>query len=105
MLSVPGVPLDRLLDAAALPGLLPVAEELVRLASTGHGLETAVTQAPMLLAYIGPGSGLMGVVVFVAALAALVVALIGFLWYPFKRLKARLSSSSAEDDDNPLYER
>jgi len=61
------------------------------------------------LAYIGPGSGLMGVVVFLGALAAVVVALIGFLWYPLKRLGGRLthrskSKSSKKDSERELYE-
>ena len=38
------------------------------------------------LAYIGPGAGLSAIGSFFALIAAVVVAILGFLWYPFKRL-------------------
>lgn len=57
------------------------------------------------MGYIGPGSGLMGVVVFFAAFAALIVSFIGFLWYPIKRLRQKASRKAPGDDDHPLYER
>lgn len=37
-------------------------------------------------AYIGPGAGLSAVGVLFAIVAAVVVAIFGFLWYPIKRL-------------------
>ena len=58
-----------------------------------------------LIAYIGPGSGLMGVVVLLATLAAMVVTCAGFLWYPLKRLKNRgKSQTSFEHSEQGLYE-
>ncbi len=38
------------------------------------------------MAYIGPGTGMTAVGVFLAVVMGIVVALFGFLWYPLKRL-------------------
>ena len=38
------------------------------------------------LAYIGPGAGLSAVGSFVALLGAVLLAIVGFVWYPIKRL-------------------
>ena len=38
------------------------------------------------LAYGGPGSVISGIGAFLAALGALLAALLGFVWYPLKRL-------------------
>lgn len=39
-----------------------------------------------MLAYIGPGGVLGAIGAFLALLAAVVIALFGFVWYPVKRL-------------------
>lgn len=39
-----------------------------------------------LLGYLGPGAGLSAVGALLAVVAAIVVALIGFVWYPMRRL-------------------
>lgn len=44
-------------------------------------------------AYIGPGSGLSAVGAAFALVASVAVALIGFVWYPLKRIVRRLSGS------------
>ncbi len=41
------------------------------------------------LGYIGPGGGLSAIGAFLAALAAIILAVFGFLWYPVKRLLRR----------------
>ncbi len=38
------------------------------------------------IAYVGPGAGLSAIGAFLAVLAGIVVAIVGFLWYPIKRL-------------------
>jgi membrane associated rhomboid family serine protease len=38
------------------------------------------------MAYIGPGTGLGAVAAFFALIAGVVLAIVGFLWYPLKRL-------------------
>ncbi len=37
-------------------------------------------------AYVGPGSGLSAIGAFLALLAGIVITIIGFVWYPLKRL-------------------
>lgn len=41
-------------------------------------------------AYIGPGAGLSAIGTLVALVGAVLLALVGFVWYPMKRLRARL---------------
>ena len=38
------------------------------------------------VAYVGPGTGLSAIGVFLAAIAGIIVAIFGFFWYPIKRL-------------------
>lgn len=48
-------------------------------------------------AYIGPGAGLTAIGSFLALILAVVVAIVGFLWYPIKRmLKKRKSNKDNE---------
>lgn len=47
-------------------------------------------------AYGGPGSVISGIGAFLAAIAAVVVALFGFLWYPLKRAYKRVTTSKEE---------
>jgi hypothetical protein len=37
-------------------------------------------------AYIGPGAGLSGIGALLAVIAAVAVAVLGFIWYPIKRI-------------------
>ena len=46
-------------------------------------------QIAALVAYIGPGSGLSAIGTLIAFVAALLLAIIGFVWYPVKRLLAK----------------
>lgn len=42
------------------------------------------------LAYIGPGAGLSAIGTLIGLVGAIVLAIVGFVWYPVKRLmKAR----------------
>jgi hypothetical protein len=41
------------------------------------------------LAYVGPGAGLSAIGSLLALLAAVALALVGFVWYPAKRLLRR----------------
>lgn len=50
------------------------------------------------MAYIGPGAGLSAIGAFLAILAALVVAVFGFLWYPIKRLLRSLKQPPDDDE-------
>jgi flagellar biogenesis protein FliO len=37
-------------------------------------------------AYVGPGAGLSAIGSLLALIAAIVLAIVGFLWYPLKRI-------------------
>ena len=50
------------------------------------------------LAYIGPGSGLTAIGSFLALIAALAVAIFGFVWFPLKRMFARKESLEEEEE-------
>ena len=51
-------------------------------------------------AYIGPGTGLSAIGSFLAVLAGIVVAFLGFLWYPIKRLFGKKKSQEPDQDKN-----
>jgi hypothetical protein len=52
------------------------------------------------MAYVGPGSGMTAVGVFLALVMGVVVAMFGFIWYPFKRFvrfcKTRIAARNRE---------
>lgn len=50
-------------------------------------------------AYVGPGAGLTAIGTMVALLAALILAVVGFVWYPVKRLM-RAGKTPAQGPDN-----
>ena len=54
-------------------------------------------------AYIGPGAGLSAIGSFLAVGAAVLLAIVGFIWYPIKRLlrKVRKAPASAAEKDGP----
>jgi len=47
------------------------------------------------LAYVGPGAGLSAIGTFLALVAAVFLAIVGFIWYPIKRLFGRKSSHAS----------
>lgn len=49
-------------------------------------------------AYVGPGSGLAFLGSLFALVGAIAVALIGFVWYPVKRLMARRNQDEDTDE-------
>jgi len=51
---------------------------------------------PAALAYVGPGLGLSAIGSLLALLAAIFVAIFGFLWYPIKRVLRRLRGRDAD---------
>jgi len=48
------------------------------------------------LAYIGPGAGLSAIGTVIALTAAILFAIIGFFWYPIKRLIAKINKIKAK---------
>ena len=53
--------------------------------------------SPPVAAYVGPGAGLSALGSLFALLAAVVVAIFGFLWYPIKRLLVRRRGPAQAD--------
>jgi hypothetical protein len=57
-------------------------------------------------AYIGPGTGITAIGSFLALLGGIVLAIVGFIWFPIKRwlLRARSESRTASTPAvaNPL---
>lgn len=50
-------------------------------------------------AYIGPGAGLTAIGTFVALLLIIILALVGFVWYPLKRAWKRKKAEKRVDDE------
>ncbi len=50
----------------------------------------------MAQAYVGPGAGLTAIGTMLALAAALVLAVVGFVWYPVKRLLRRRNAASGK---------
>jgi hypothetical protein len=54
------------------------------------------TAAPA-FAYVGPGAGLTAIGAALAFVGAIVLAIVGFIWYPIKRLLKGRSVRKASD--------
>lgn len=50
------------------------------------------------LAYVGPGAGLTAIGTILALVAAVGLAIVGFVWYPVKRMLARKSTAKIDQD-------
>ncbi len=62
------------------------------------GLALLLLAAPLSAqAYVGPGAGITAIGTVIALAAAVVLAIVGFLWYPLKRLFAK--QDRRKDDD------
>jgi hypothetical protein len=64
----------------------------------------ALLAIPLLLpsaaaAYIGPGAGLSAIGTAIAVIGAFLLLILGFVWYPVKRLLRRGQSSKAVTAD------
>ena len=62
-----------------------------------RGILHALTAAALLAvlpqtaeAYIGPGAGISAIGTVVALIGALALMIVGFVWYPIKRLRRKL---------------
>jgi peptidoglycan/LPS O-acetylase OafA/YrhL len=51
-------------------------------------------------AYVGPGAGLTAIGTVLALFAAVSLAVVGFVWYPIRRLRRRRRSESAQQMDS-----
>lgn len=61
------------------------------------------------LAYIGPGAGLSAIGTLVALVGAVLLAIVGFVWYPVKRMmkkrKTKQNSALVEKQDASLEQK
>jgi hypothetical protein len=53
-------------------------------------------------AYVGPGAGLTVIGAALAFLAAIVLAVLGFVWYPIKRLVRARAARRARSTQSPV---
>jgi hypothetical protein len=51
-------------------------------------------------AYIGPGAGLGAIGTAIALLVALILLIVGFVWYPVKRLLRRRKTENVPNEDD-----
>jgi Na+-driven multidrug efflux pump len=71
-----------------------------RVAVTVLTLGLVLSAAPdAAFAYGGPGSVISGIGTLLAALAAIIASLFGFIWFPLKRLYAKMSEDSTEEEE------
>jgi hypothetical protein len=50
-------------------------------------------------AYIGPGAGLAAIGTLIALIAAVIFTIVGFVWYPIKRLLKTFGIGGATGDE------
>ncbi|NOD36554.1 MULTISPECIES: hypothetical protein [unclassified Ruegeria] len=51
-------------------------------------------------AYVGPGAGLGAIGILIALIGAILLAVIGFIWYPLKRLLKKRQTPEENTDGN-----
>ena len=54
-----------------------------------------------ILGYLGPGAAISTIGTFLVILLALIVAFVGFIWYPVKRLSGRKKLQEPDAVPNP----
>jgi len=78
----------------------------MQLVATALTIVALVGLASPASAYIGPGAGLGAIGAVIALFAAVLLAVVGFVWYPIKRLVAAgRTKRSAEDRGADATER
>lgn len=58
------------------------------------------TSPAIALAYIGPGAGISAIGSLLALLAAVLLAIVGFVWYPAKRFLKKRRERQVESNDH-----
>ena len=58
-----------------------------------------ISLTKIVFAYIGPGTGLSAIGAFLACIAGIIVTVLGFFWYPIKRL---LGKSEKPEEPDPI---
>ena len=62
------------------------------------GAGIALFAATPALAYIGPGAGIGAIGTVVAVIGTVLLMIVGFVWYPVKRLLKRFKQPVGADD-------
>jgi hypothetical protein len=70
----------------------------MRIIFNAIGLVALCALATPASAYVGPGAGLTAIGTVVALIGAVFLAIVGFLWYPIKRLVGGKKKQAAEAD-------
>ncbi len=52
-------------------------------------------------AYIGPGAGISAIGTVIALIGAILLAIVGFVWYPIKRLRSKKKETKKTDETPP----
>lgn len=52
-------------------------------------------------AYVGPGAGITAIGTFLAFMAGLLFAVVGFVWYPIKRLRRKRQQRQLDEVSKP----
>jgi len=66
--------------------------------SLALGVLAVIMIPETVLAYGGPGSVISGIGAFLAAVAALLATLFGFIWFPLKRLYKSLTEEESSTE-------
>jgi len=53
-------------------------------------------------AYIGPGAGISAIGTVVAFIGAILLAIVGFVWYPMKRLLIKMKKKEKSDQETNM---
>lgn len=61
-------------------------------------LVAASLSAAPAFAYVGPGAGLTAIGTMIAVIVAILLAVIGFVWYPLKRMLRKKRAAGSVDD-------
>ena len=52
-------------------------------------------------AYIGPGAGITAIGTVIALIGAILLGIVGFVWYPIKRVRAKKKKRMEKIDEGP----
>ena len=54
------------------------------------------------VAYVGPGAGIAAIGTVIALIGGILLAIVAFLWYPIKRLLAKIKQKRMNDQKGTL---
>lgn len=63
---------------------------------------TLLLAAPQVaVAYIGPGAGIAAIGTVIALIGGILLAIVAFIWYPIKRLLAKIKKKKMIEKEGP----